>query len=341
VRRSIISLGDALRVCADLRPEDEETRHALRDLLGVEAEATTPAPVNLGAWLPSSSHNLMTSQHKTTMEKERLEVAPPEKAFTGSEAASPPPSSARIGSRSKLMLVTRRGEQPSPPVWLAQVPAIEAFDEPGVDPPTQPLFDRVRRRGLLSSALAVHVEEGDLDMQRIVAIVSAGQPLQFLPRLRVPTLRRGVQVLLDVGQGMDPFAEDQRGLVRALDDVLADDRLEVLRFNCCPTRGVQGESESSYRAWRPPPQRVPLLAVTDLGIGGPMLDRERATTAEWLAFAHRVREAGYDIVVFVPYEATRWPRRLQSAMKLIHWSERTTVGAVRRALRDGRRRLSS
>jgi hypothetical protein len=307
----------------------------------MEAEATTPAPVNLGAWLPSSSQNLMTSQRKATLEKERREVAPPEKAFTGSEAASISPSSARIGSRSKLTLLTQKGEQPSPPVWLAQVPPIKGLDEPGVNPPIQPLFDRVRRRGLLSSALAVHVDEGDLDMQRIVAIVSAGQPLQYLPRLRVPTLRRGVQVLLDVGQGMDPFAEDQRGLVRALDDVLADDRLEVLRFVGCPTRGVRGESESSYRAWRPPPRGVPLLAVTELGIGGPMLDPERPTTAEWLAFAHCVREAGYDMVVFVPYEATRWPRRLQSTMKLIHWSERTTVGAVRRALRDGWRRLSS
>jgi hypothetical protein len=341
VSRSIISLGDALRVCADLRPEDEEARQALRDLLGVESDTTIPAPASLGAWLPSSSHNLMTSQRKATAEKEGLEVTPPEKAFTGSGAASSSPSSDRMSSRSTLTLVTRRAEQPTPPVWLAQVPALGALDEPGANPPTQPLFDRLRRRGLLSSALATHVAEGDLDIERIVAIVSAGQPLQFLPRLPVPTLRRGVQVLLDVGQGMDPFAEDQRGLVRALDDVLADDRLEVLRFNGCPTRGVQGESESRYRAWRPPPNGVPLLAVTDLGIGGPMLDRERATASEWLAFAHRVREAGYDMVVLVPYEATRWPRRLQSTMKLIHWSERTTVGAVRRALRDGRRRLNS
>ena len=208
-----------------------------------------------------------------------------------------------------------------------------------MNPPIQPLFDRLRRRGILSSALATHVKEGELDLQGIVATVSSGQPLEYLPRLPVPTLRRGVQLLLDVGQGMDPFAEDQRGLVRALDDVLADDRLEVLLFAGCPARGVRGESESRYRAWHPPPRGVPLLAVTDLGIGGPMLDRDRPTTAEWLAFTYRVREAGYDIVAFVPYEATRWPQRLLSTMKLIHWSERTTVGAVRRALRDARRRL--
>jgi len=235
--------------------------------------------------------------------------------------------------------VNKSNQQPSAPTWLAQVPSLETLDEQGVNTPIQPLFDRLRRRGILSSALATHVEEGDLNLQRIVDTVSVGQPLQYLPRLAVPTLRRGVQVLLDVGQGMDPFAEDQRGLVRALDDVLADDRLEVLLFSGCPGRGVRGEAESRYRAWRPPPRGVPLLVVTDLGIGGPMLDPDRPATAEWLAFSYRVRKAGYDIVAFVPYEATRWPRRLLSTMKLIHWSERTTVGAVRRALRDARRRL--
>ena len=79
--------------------------------------------------------------------------------------------------------------------------------------------------------------------------------------------------------------------------------------------------------------------VTDLGIGGPMLDRERPRTADWLAFARCALEAGHVLVAFVPYEATRWPRRLLRVMTLVHWSERTTVGAVRRALRDARRRF--
>jgi hypothetical protein len=338
VKRSIVSLGDALRVCADLRPEDEEARQALRDLLGLEVEISTPSSINLGPWLPSSSHDLMTSQRKATTEKEGLEVATLTTAST-SGATSSTPSSTRIGIRSTLTPVTKGHEQPGAPAWVTQVPPLETLNEPGVTPPIQPLFDRLRRRGILSSALATHVEEGELDLQRVVETVSAGRPLQYLPRLPVPTLRRGVQLLLDVGQGMDPFAEDQRGLVRALDDVVADDRFEVLLFEGCPARGVRHESESRYRAWRPPPRGVPLLVVTDLGIGGPMLDRDRPTIAEWLAFSYRVREAGCNIVAFVPYEATRWPRRLLSTMRLIHWSERTSVGAVRRALRDARRRL--
>ncbi len=337
MKRSIISLGDALRVCADLQPEDEETRQALRQLLGFEVETTTPSSINLGAWLPSSSHNLMTSQRKATTEKERLDVAAPGTASTSATSSST--SGARSGIRSTLTQVTRHDQQPSTPAWFAQVPPLETLNEPGVTPPIQPLFDRLRRRGILSSALATHVAEGDFDLERVVATVSAGQPLEYLPRLPVTTLRRGVQLLLDVGQGMDPFAEDQRGLIRALDDVLADDRFEVLLFAGCPGRGVRHESESSYRTWRPPPQGVPLLVVTDFGIGGPMLDRDRSTIAEWLAFSHRVREDGHNILAFVPYEATRWPRRLLSTMRMIHWSERTTVGAVRRALRDARRRL--
>jgi len=338
VKRSIISLGDALRVCADLQPEDEETRQALRDLLGLEVETTTPSSINLGAWLPSSSHNLSTSQRKATTEKERLELPTQGNAPT-SAAASSSSSSDRIHIRSTLTQVTTNVQKPGAPAWFAQVLPLATLSDPGVTPPIQPLFDRLRRRGLLSSALATHVAEGELDLERVVATVSAGQPLEYLPRLPVPTLRRGVQLLLDVGQAMDPFAEDQRGLVRALDDVLADDRFEVLLFAGCPARGVRHESESQYRTWRPPPPGVPLLVVSDLGIGGPMLDPDRATTAEWLAFSSRVREAGHNIVAFVPYEATRWPRRLLSTMRLIHWSERTTVGAVRRALRDARRRL--
>lgn len=251
------------------------------------------------------------------------------------------PSSPGTGTLgpSTLTRVSGKDERHSPPTWVAAVPALEALDEPAADTPPPPLFDRVRRRGILSSALATCVDEGDLDMQRIMACASEGKPLAHLPRLPVPTLRQGVQVLLDVGEGMDPFAEDQRGLVLALDDVLADVRLEVLRFVGCPSRGVCGPSGSRYRAWQFPPRGVPMLVVTDLGVGGPTLDPARGTSAEWAAFAHRLRQAQHVLVGLVPYEATRWPMRLARSMTLIHWSERTTVGAVRRALRDVRRRL--
>jgi hypothetical protein len=79
--------------------------------------------------------------------------------------------------------------------------------------------------------------------------------------------------------------------------------------------------------------------VTDLGIGGTALDDDHPTPGEWLQFAYQSRREGHLLLALVPYEATRWPPKLSRIMTLIHWSERTTVGAVRRAMRDAWLRL--
>lgn len=71
-----------------------------------------------------------------------------------------------------------------------------------------------------------------------------------------------------------------------------------------------------------------------------MLDEDRATTSEWLRFGLRARDQGNLVVALVPYEALRWPPSLARVISIIHWSERTTAGEVRRALRDVGNRLS-
>jgi hypothetical protein len=77
-----------------------------------------------------------------------------------------------------------------------------------------------------------------------------------------------------------------------------------------------------------------VVVITDLGIGGPVLSDDRAPVTEWLAFARRVVASRHPLIAFVPYEARRWPPRLARTMTLLHWSERTTVGEVRRAIRE-------
>ena len=235
---------------------------------------------------------------------------------------------------------TRKGSGAfDPPEWLSKPgESMDPASDSGPAPPTPALFGRVVRRGILSAALSTLVPEGDLDMRRILRILGDGRPLEQLPRLARATMRRGVQVLLDRSVPMDPFQQDQRDLVEALDDILADDRLEVLCFAACPVRGVGSGARSTWRAWKPPPQGIPILAVTDLGIGGPMFDEDRPSPGEWLRFALRARIGGHRLISLVPYEATRWPPTLARVMSIIHWSERTTAGQVRRAICDARRR---
>jgi hypothetical protein len=219
------------------------------------------------------------------------------------------------------------------PVWLAKGDALGPASMAVPPPPPPPLFGPPRGRAILTATLATTVEEGDVDIDRVVRTLSERRPLGSLPRRPVPTLRRGVQLLLDIAAGMDPFRPDQTTLRDGLDDVLSDDRLEVLSFAGCPSRGVGPGARHSWRPWEPPPPGTPILAVTDVGIGGDPFDEDRASVGEWLEFAHRVRGDGYVLLALVPYEARRWPAVLTRAMTLLHWSERTTIGEVRRALR--------
>ena len=325
MKRSIISSGDALRAVAALRPRDEETLRAVVRMLGLTFDAglATRAAPSIGAWKPSAATSITT--------------APIQAAAREPERAVLPANQPAVASR--LRHLRSSSAAPAPPEWLDEPgDVLSAAPPAGEAPRKRALFHRVSRRGLLSAALATLVPEGDLDVDGVVDIVGRGRALTRLPRLPAPTLRGGAQLLLDVSAGMDPFLEDQQQILNALDDIFADDRLDVLYLAGCPDRGVGKGPRDGWAPWTPPPHGVPVVALTDLGIGGPVLDDDRAAPAEWLRFAQRVQVEGHALVALVPYEASRWPAALSREMVLIHWSERTTVGAVRRTIRHTWRR---
>jgi hypothetical protein len=321
--RGQISLGDALRAAHALEP-DAAAADALLRMLGLDREVLRYETPALGVWKASSTASVLSTQRQST--------APP-RAWQPAPAPVAPVAEDEPSRSSRLVRTVRAGSQAVAPAWALAGPALE----PEValpTPPPPPLFGRVQRRGLLSAALATPAPAGAVDVDAAVEVLAEFRPLRRLPRRRVPTLRRGVQLLLDAGAGMLPFLQDQQSLVRALDDILADDRLEIRYFAGSPLRGAGQGDRDEWRAWAPPPAGTPVLIVTDLGLGGERLDEDRAGAGEWLAFAHAAAAAGHRPIALVPYEATRWPGSLQRAMTMIHWSERTTVAAVRRALRE-------
>lgn len=329
MRRGLISLGDVVRAAAALRPDADAAGEMLR-MLGLErAETRHEAPL-LGVWKASSTANVLAAQrHSATAGVDLHAHADLPAAGSARDTVADPPRAATLtpigGAETAVAL----------PAWASGEALV--LEDLGPTRSPDPLFGRIQRRGILSAALATPVPEGELDVDEAIATLARLEPIRTLPRRLAPTLRRGVQLLLDIGAGMLPFLEDQRSLTAALDDILSDDRLDVLYFAGCPSRGVGPGARDEWRAWRPPPLGTPVLAVTDLGIGGPRLDDDRAGVAEWLAFAQHAAAEGYRLLALVPHQATRWPAQLERVMTLIHWSERTTVAPVRRAVREGRR----
>jgi hypothetical protein len=333
VDRSIISLGDALRAMHALKPADTETCEAVRSMLGLyDEEIITPANPSIGAALPSSKGGLRP-ESVNAPQPLRWRREPEMK-----NRAIPPPAVAVGKAVAYTLTQVTNGSGPSEvPASLAKGKDLAA-DATTEAPAPLPLFSRLQRRGILSAALATYANEGDIDLDAAIESLAALRPLTRLPRIPAPTLRRGVQLLIDRGDGMDPFLADEDGLIRQLDDILSDDRLEVLYFAECPTRGVADRPAGPRRPWRAPPSRVPVLILTDLGIGGPLLADDRASVREWLRFAQSVRTLGHRPIGLVPYEARRWPPLLSRAMVLLHWSELTTARAVHRLTREGRLR---
>lgn len=332
MKRPIISFGDALKACFALKPDAEAVRQVMV-VLGLASERATPAPRNVGAAKPSSTSTVVSVQRR----RPRTDRLPESGRSTTRHPVSP------SGGRGRTAIVRRvreGGAKFQAPEWLKDdgAPKLETLDAAAA-PETTPLFSRIQRRGILTAAIATSVREGELDVDAIVVTLSAGLPIRELPRLTRQTTRWGCQVLKDRGPGMAPFREDVAQVVDALDDILPGDCLEAHDFVACPSRGLLRVSKTGFEPWQPPPQGMPILVISDLGIGGPMMDHTQGTIAEWVAFADNARAAGCRLVGLVPYEATRWPPRVARAMTLVHWSERTLAGHVRRAMRDAARRL--
>ena len=167
--------------------------------------------------------------------------------------------------------------------------------------------------------------------------------METLPRLSETTLRRGVQLLLDQSQAMLPYERDEQALTRAIQNVMGQDKVQVLRFAGCPTRGAWKESNVELNSpnekdWRyaPPPTGTLVLLVSDLGHTRPRLADDWADAKEWIGFSETVKRAGCELAAFVPYAPARWKPKLRGVINMIPWDRRTTAGLAKKFARGQR-----
>lgn len=175
---------------------------------------------------------------------------------------------------------------------------------------------------LLRMASSVFVAADKLDIVRITRRLAYAQPLTDLPRLRVPSLALGAQILIDVGQSMQPFYEDQQDLVKRVKDKRSV--AEVLYYADDPADGCGPERRrNTWQEYELPLPQVPVIALTDLGCGYPRRpDAQRA----WRRLAEQLRRRQSRVVVFAAVRLDRVPDDLARAVDLVLWDR----SAVRR-----------
>ncbi len=195
-------------------------------------------------------------------------------------------------------------------------------------PDPVPLLRPQWERAVLAAAMSTEVRAGAIDIESLINRVARREIVVEIPRTPCATLGRGVQLLVDRGPGLMPFARDQQSLVCAVRQVVGTDRTDTLTFIACPSRGCGTRGGTRTQAWPAPAPGTPVIVSSDLGAARTRAHRLGASVDEWIAWARRVRTAGCPILAMTPYERT-WPRKLSKWMRVLIWDRKTSVQTVR------------
>ncbi|MEV2210086.1 hypothetical protein AB0H86_00960 [Streptomyces sp. NPDC050997] len=314
---SAIWFGDLARAVTAVGRSDPETLRAVADLLGVSA----PAPGEQAVPPEEPAAELLPPLPPPALGP-RADGAP---EIPRTSAAVPAVSATVSGAGPRLLTPVARAPRP-PVVWTT--PSLATASRTGRPVPRQSLLAPRSASAIVQAAASRREPDGDVDIARAVDRLARGLPLRSLPRRPAPTLRFGVQVLVDRGIGMQPFHRDQDDLVSRIRNTVGQDTTQVLHFEDSPLDGAGPGGRWTWRPYESPAPGTRVLVLTDLGLGGPAY-RRRDGRAAWECFFDRLTRARCAAVVFLPYPRRRRPAWATGRVRLVPWDRRTTVGWVR------------
>jgi hypothetical protein len=311
--RAGIWLGDATDVIDALGLVSEDGARRIAPMLGMEFAERQAVPPTPGA--------------------------EPAVGLVAAEPTPPTPAMAVTGGGDRLRSFVQLALPPLKPVEvqpLSEPPAelaAQALPEEaqGERPPTLPFRPLLRPRtgaGVVAAAVRTWGPGSRIDERRAVAVLARGRPLRELPRRPRLSMHRGVQVLVDLGEALDPYDRDREYVVDLIRQVVGPELTTVGSFENCPSRGV-------WMQRRAAPRGRPVLLLTDLGLGGRPVQPVRASVAEWYRYAKDVGRAGSPVIALVPYLLDRAHRAIRRRIAVVQW-DHATVSTVRHA----RRRVS-
>jgi hypothetical protein len=297
-----IGLGDVFRAIAALAPEERERWPAIANMLGFE----------------------MVTQDAVTSSDDQSDGAASAQAQQDSKIAVGPALARQESSLPVLEpLDDVVGEASSFLVGVENLP--EESGELGAPlPPLLPLLAPATAPSILRATAAMPEPRGPLDLQELVRGISRRRLSARLPRRRRFAVARDVIVLLDLGEGMDVFAEDAEGLVDALRLVAGHDAVRLGGFMGRPIEAL---------AELCPQRGSAIVVMTDLGLT-PLAGPDERGSVRWIELADFTRRIGARATLLVPWPAERWPTDIAARLALATWDRSTSVAHVLRTVRS-------
>ena len=315
-----IWLADLARALADIRPENDSDAVAIARLLGFAAP------------LREDQRTGTATDSAPEPWADEPEAADAAADATGGEGAGAPAARGQTSDNLPLLQpVARRRVRATG--WGAR--SLDRVDTRrlGTVPEREPLLPRRGAATILQTLTARQTPEGPLDVPAIVDLLARRQVLDRLPREAWPTLRFGVQILVDLALPMQPFRGDQLQAAARLKTIAGPQRTSVVYFADVPARGAGPGPRRTWRPYEAPERGTRVLVLSDFGLAGPPWHVPGGHPEDWRSFAGDLRRQGCDAVALLPVPAERWPRWLSALMPLVCWDRTATVGKVAAALR--------
>ena len=314
-----IWLGDVARALAEVRPQTGEQVRSITRMLGFAApqpdREQDPDPG------PRPARATRTGESPGPHEP---------------EAGDPDDSgaSARQAEATGLPLLTPVGRQPVSTVgWGPRsLPRVNA-SLLGSPPARAPLLAPRGAATILQAMIARSTAEGPLDVPAIVDLLARRQVIGRLPQAVRPTLRFGVEILVDLGLSMEPFAGDQDQVVALVRAAAGTERASVTYFADAPGRGAGAGAPRDWQRYAPPEPGTRVLILSDFGLGGPRLYGQRSHPEEWRELVGDLRRAECDAVALLPVPPDRWPPWLTALLPLVCWDRTATASTIASSLR--------
>jgi hypothetical protein len=318
--RSEVGLAELVEALHHLQPADEPTRVAIAEALGLAEHAAAKSAIRVGTGgaEPGAAEEPSAGTHASETELANRITAPEEVEEAKLKMLTP--------VREEAMTIEVLFGASAP----VEVEPLEHSSAAHLQAPEYvPLLHQEWFRGIAGAMLATSQPSRDIDWRFLERRLVRGLPLEKLPWRSRPTLKRGVQVLLDCSESMQPFRRDGTELVASLGRLVGECRVRTWRFRLNPWQPAR----SQWKWLSPTPARfdayTPLLVISDFGIAG-----SGATGLEpWLEALHQAELLRCPILALIPAPESSWPLWLRRVVpRAFVWDRETSAQSVRREL---------
>lgn len=318
-----IGLSDVLIALKYLAPESDEIRKKIVETLGFKWEYTKFS-------LEESEDEIFHQRFSQTKNIEEERAKPPIEVLEDKPISKPeilePVYIEEVKSSEREVFLELETE------------ASEALPATNIElhfgkPQYIPLFNQRWFQGIASSMLATHQLSTNIDFEFIEKCISTLSPLGHLPYLYRSTLNKGVQVLLDISESMQPFWRDQAMLLTSLKNLFGAHRTQLFEF-VFEYRPFQ---QLVWRAGAPEQLQaeIPILMVTNFGSTIDARLNRIEENKSLLLLLEQAKIKKCEVIALIPTSEDMCPKDIKDLIPLSFiWDRETSPQTVYKLMRQ-------